>query len=74
MNTLTAKVYRQLCNRWHMDQKDSYGEFDYTYTQHVLEVCLDILEKSLSQLSLSHPDFTLSYVELTRLKGDILSI
>ena len=25
-NTLAAKTYRQLCNRWHIKEKDGYGE------------------------------------------------
>lgn len=73
-NTLTAKVYRQLCNRWHMDHGDGYGEFDYAYTKQVLGECLGILEASLSQLFLSYPDLTLSYAELLRLKEDIVRI
>lgn len=51
MNTLHAKVYRQLCNRWHLKAGDDYGEVDYEYTQYVLKECLRILEKALSELS-----------------------
>ena len=28
-NILLAKVYRQFCNRWHIENGDDYGEFDY---------------------------------------------
>lgn len=50
-NTLLAKIYRQLCNRWHLDRGDEYGEVDYEYTKYVLGECLKILEKSLVELS-----------------------
>lgn len=48
-NTLLAKIYRQLCNRWHIKKRDSYGEFDYQYTQNILKECLEILKKSLKE-------------------------
>lgn len=50
-NMLSAKVYRQLCNRWHNKRGDGYGEFDYTYTKHVLEKCVLILKQALSEFS-----------------------
>ena len=50
INTLQAKVYRQLCNRWHIKVGDGYGDFDYEYTQYVLKECLLILKKSLNEL------------------------
>lgn len=50
-NTLLVKTYRQLCNRWHLDRGDEYGEVDYQYTKYVLGECLKILEKSLDELS-----------------------
>lgn len=46
-NTLIAKTYRQLCNRWHIKQKVGEGEFDYKYTKYVLGECLKILQSSL---------------------------
>lgn len=51
ISTLSAKTYRQLCNRWHIKNGDGYGEFDYKYTQYVLSEVLDILENSLAQLT-----------------------
>ena len=43
LGTLTTKVYRQCCNRWHIDRGDDYGVFDYNYTAGVLrEVCKTI--------------------------------
>lgn len=50
-NTFTAKTYRQLCNRWHLNRGDKYREFDFTYTKYVLEECVKILKQSLAQLS-----------------------
>jgi len=49
-NTLLVKVYRQLCNRWHIDNGDDYGDFDYQYTKYVIGECLKILKKSLKEL------------------------
>lgn len=50
VNTLVAKVYRQLCNKWHIKNGDEYGDFDYQYTARVLKECLEILKKSLQEL------------------------
>lgn len=50
-NTLAVKTYRQLCNRWHLDRGDNYGEVDFKYTKYVLEECIRILKQSLVQLS-----------------------
>lgn len=49
-NTLLAKTYRQLCNKWHIKNDDEYGDFDYQYTKYVLKECLKILKKSLKEL------------------------
>lgn len=49
-NTLMAKTYRQLCNKWHIKNGDDYGEFDYQYTKHVLKECLKMLNNSLKIL------------------------
>ncbi len=49
-NTLMAKTYRQLCNRWHIKNGDDYGDFDYQYTGYVLKECLKILKRSLKEL------------------------
>lgn len=78
MNTLHAKVYRQLCNRWHMKVGDGYGDFDYEYTQYVLSECLRILGHSLSELiKLDSPQkWGLLVVsgELGKLEQEILKI
>jgi len=49
-NTLMAKTYRQLCNRWHIKNGDDYGKFDHRYTGYILKECLKILKKSLREL------------------------
>ncbi len=49
-NILMAKAYRQICNRWHIENGDDYGDFDYQYTGYVLKECLAILKKSLREL------------------------
>jgi hypothetical protein len=50
-NTLLVKIYRQLCNIWHIKEDDGYGEFDYGYTDYVIKECLEILKQALAQLS-----------------------
>jgi len=49
-NTLMAKTYRQLCNRWHIENGDEYGDFDHQYTASILKECLEILKNSLREL------------------------
>jgi hypothetical protein len=49
-NTLAAKTYRQLCNRWHIDNGDDYGDFDLKYNKYVLDECLKILCQALNDL------------------------
>ncbi|GEM_PF-1271455 len=55
-NVLNGKVYRQLCNRWHLERGDDYGDFDFEYTGNILGESLKILKKSLNELSLWSPD------------------
>jgi len=80
-NTLAAKTYRQLCNRWHIKKGDEYGKFDYEYTRYVLEECSKILKKSLSEIIArkrklrSSPDqFLFLYKQLSILEKSILNI
>jgi len=54
-STLLVKTYRQLCNRWHLDRGDEYGDFDYEYTKYVLKECVEILKKALMGLSIVDP-------------------
>lgn len=46
-NLLPVKVYRQLCNKWHLEQGDEYGEYDYKYTKYVLRECSKMIKGSL---------------------------
>jgi hypothetical protein len=77
-NILSAKIYRQLCNRWHIDRGDKYGEFDYRYTNYVIKECLLILKRSLSDLAPPHiPNrnmFAKAAVQLGGLEQEILNI
>jgi hypothetical protein len=51
-NTLGLKVYRQLCNKWQVENGAPYEEFDYSYTGYVLNECLNAIKSSLSRLIL----------------------
>jgi hypothetical protein len=77
-NTLLAKVYRQLCNRWHIKNGDDYGDFDYQYTKYVLEECLKLLKKSLRELisfdSAQKVNLILVHDQMIKLEEDIFKI
>lgn len=77
-NTLAAKTYRQLCNRWHMDNGDEYGDIDYEYTKYVIGECVLILKKSLQELSLfaseQKGELVLAIARLHALEKQILKI
>lgn len=77
-NTILAKTYRQLCNRWHLKQGDEYGEEDYQYTKYVLGECLAIIKQSLEELSNTYPEekgkFNLALVMLSGPEREIMEI
>lgn len=77
-NTIAAKTYRQLCNRWHLDHGDDYGEFDYEYTNCVLKECFRILKNALKVLAKNdtslNKDLGLAFVELKNLEKEIMKI
>ena len=77
-NTLLTKIYRQLCNRWHIKNGDDYGDFDYQYTKYVLEECLKILKKSLKEFisfdSAQKINLILVHDQMINLEEDIFKI
>jgi len=77
-NILAAKTYRQLCNRWHLENGDEYGEVDYEYTGYVLGECFEILKKSLHMLALlasaQKAQLILAFRELSRLEKEVSNI
>ena len=77
-NLLPAKIYRQLCNRWHIKEGDDYGGFDYEYTKYVISECLKNLKKSLKELSSfdsrQRNNSTLISNQLINLEKEILEI
>lgn len=46
-NILTAKTYRQLCNKWEMERDHEYTDADYDHTKKVISESLKIIKKSL---------------------------
>ncbi len=77
-NTLLAKTYRQLCNRWEQKRGDEYTDVDLQYTKYVLEECIKILKRSLVQLSeLDSPQkggLTVALTHLSNLEKQIIKI
>lgn len=77
-NMITTKVYRQLCNRWHMKKENNYGKLDYQYTNYVLNECLAITKFSLRELSLMQSEqkgeLMLALTSLAKLEENIKKI
>jgi hypothetical protein len=77
-NTILTKTYRQLCNRWHLEQGDEYGKEDYDYTKYVLSECLDILKTALEDLANTYQEekgkFNLALIMLSGFEKEILKI
>ncbi len=77
-NTLTAKVYRQLCNSWQLTHGEQYGDFDHQYTKEVLSTVLRIVEKSLGELALlgseQKGELILARAKFESFKHEILTI
>lgn len=75
---ISAKTYRQLCNKWHLQHNDQYGDIDYAYTHYVLNECLVILKRSLhalTQLPSGHKGELVSmYASLLKLESLIQAI
>jgi hypothetical protein len=47
---LHAKLYRQFCNRWHIDNEHAYGDFDHKYTAGVLRQVTLTLARAFDEL------------------------
>lgn len=77
-NTLMAKVYRQLCNHWHIKKGDDYGVFDCQYTGYVLQKCLKILSESLQKIIQNNPpqkeELNSIFINLSKLEKEITKI
>jgi hypothetical protein len=48
---LLGKVYRQLSNRWEMENGDEYGEFDFNYTKNVIKQSLRFINEAFAELT-----------------------
>lgn len=77
-NTLTAKTYRQLTNRWHLENGDDYGDFDHQYTEYVIMECLDLLKKALAELidmkTVQRGKFSIALYALAGFEEDVVRI
>lgn len=77
-NTLAAKTYRQLTNRWHLEGGSDYGDFDHEYTEYVLNECVQLLKSALGELidmnTVQQGKFSIALMSLAGLEEDIVKI
>jgi hypothetical protein len=77
-NTISAKTYRQLCNRWQLERGSDFENFDYAYTKRVLTECFEEIRKAVSDLMpiCSNDKVKLMLIAdgATRLKEKVLKI
>lgn len=45
---LPLKTYRQLCNKWEIENGEKDDDHDYVYTKYVLDECLKFLKEALA--------------------------
>jgi len=78
-NTITAKTYRQLSNRWNMDRENDEAEkADYYYTKDVLKQCFKIIKNSLKTILKREPEqkgkLNLALILISDLEKQVLKI
>jgi hypothetical protein len=77
-NTLLTKTYRQLTNRWHLDQGDDYGSEDLEYTGYVLKESMSYIKIAITDIMDSDKEkagrFNIALLALNGLEKDIYSI
>ncbi|MGM0438912.1 MAG: hypothetical protein ACQEP3_00535 [Patescibacteria group bacterium] len=55
MNVVSAKIYRQLCNRYLIENSEKDKAVDYKYTRYVLTEALKKIKKAIKEISKSNP-------------------
>lgn len=75
---LSAKAYRQLCNRWFEKERVPHGDFDAAYTGRVLVECIEILKGAFDKLteheSPSQKALRQARDELSELEAELASL
>ena len=56
MNVLSAKTYRQLCNRYLIENSEKENKVDYKYTNYVLKESVKRIKKSLKEIVKHNPN------------------
>lgn len=56
MNVLSAKTYRQLCNRYLIENSEKDNKVDYKYTNYVLKESVKRIKKSLKEIIKHDPN------------------
>ncbi len=78
INVLSAKLYRQLCNRYMMENSDDRNFIDYRYTKYVLTESIKKIKKALKEILKSKPDqreeINLAFEKIADLEERVLNI
>ncbi len=78
MNVLSTKTYRQLCNRYLIENLKKDNSVDYQYTQYVLKESIKIIKKGIKEILKGDPaqskSLNKSFENLSSLEEKILNI
>ncbi|MFH1522443.1 MAG: hypothetical protein ABIE43_01330 [Patescibacteria group bacterium] len=80
-NTISAKTYRLLCDRWYIDKNrdnDEAKNADYDYTKEVLGQCFAIIKNSLEEILKREPEqkgkLNLALIFISDIEKQVLEI
>ncbi|MDD2935434.1 MAG: hypothetical protein PHX25_03090 [Candidatus Pacebacteria bacterium] len=71
-NTLLTKTYRQLCNKWYIENGDEYGQVDYEYTGYVIGEVFNFLDKAVGEIMMFESQFIFIDAQLKSFKKSII--
>ncbi len=78
VNVLSAKVYRQLCNKYLLENSEDGNIVDYRYTEYVLSESIKRIKIAIKEIILAEPTqkhkLNLTYMRLESLEEKILNI
>lgn len=78
IDLLPIKAYRELCNKWELENGEEDNDYDYIYTKYVLSECLKILKESLATFMIFNSEekqfFIINMASLMSLEEEIKRI